>query len=281
MTSTSTRRLIVTIVAALGVIGGLLTGALASPAEAATASGTVSTNGLLLNMRTGPSTTTARKAMLPHNSPVTIVCQVPGQKIWGKVRTTNLWDRLTNGLYVSDAYVVRRATPPACPQPTGQLAVQDALAAPRAWVSPVPGTVGSGYRTKARPTHDGVDFSVKRNTPIQAVSAGTVTVVVCNASTGNCDVDGSVNIRGCGWYVEVEHPGQVVSRYCHMVRQPSVKVGQKVVAGQTLGYVGSSGNSSGPHLHFEIHTDAPPATSKNAVEPIAFMKSKGVVIPTV
>ena len=60
-----------------------------------------------------------------------------------------------------------------------------------------------------------------------------------------------------------------------MVRRPSVVVGQSVVKGQILGYVGTSGSSSGPHLHFEVHTGAP-ATRANAIDPVAFMRAKGL-----
>jgi murein DD-endopeptidase MepM/ murein hydrolase activator NlpD len=78
--------------------------------------------------------------------------------------------------------------------------------------------------------------------------------------------------------VEIQHVGRVVTRYCHMVRRPLVVVGQRVAAAQIIGYVGTSGNSSGPHLHFEVHTNAAPATSRNAIEPVAFLKAKGVTL---
>jgi murein DD-endopeptidase MepM/ murein hydrolase activator NlpD len=102
--------------------------------------------------------------------------------------------------------------------------------------------------------------------------------VVCNVSTNNCNVDGNRNLTGCGWYAEILHAGSVVTRYCHMVRRPAVNVGQAVVRGQIIGYVGTSGSSSGPHLHFEVHTNAPPAVRANAVNPIWFMRARGVIL---
>ena len=79
--------------------------------------------------------------------------------------------------------------------------------------------------------------------------------------------------RGCGWYVDIDHVGGIVTRYCHQLVQPYVHVGQHVAAGQVIGVVGSSGHSSGPHLHFEVHLgDHTPAT---AVDPIAFMAAAG------
>ncbi|NUS73676.1 MAG: M23 family metallopeptidase [Corynebacteriales bacterium] len=137
------------------------------------------------------------------------------------------------------------------------------------WVVPTTGPVGSGFRTRERPQHNGVDVIVPRYTSIRAASAGTVVTVLCNASTNNCDVDGSPQVKGCGWYVEVSHGNGFMTRYCHMVKQPSVKVGDRVTAGQLLGEVGSSGNSSGPHLHYEVHFQGDP------INPEEFMSAQG------
>jgi uncharacterized protein YraI len=281
------RRATVALVATAGTVAGII-GLQAAPAAAASGVvGKVNTGGVLLNVRKGPSTAENRTGFLPHGRKITVSCQTSGEKIRGNVRTTRLWDRLADGTYVSDAYVVRPTTAlPSCATldastTVGQVQppaahVPDLSAS--GWTSPIAGGVGSGFRTKDRPTHDGIDVAATKGTPIRATAAGTVITAVCNASTNNCDVDGSLKVGGCGWYVEIQHPGKVVTRYCHMVKRPAVKVGDKVTAGQTIGYVGSSGNSSGPHLHFEVHTSAAPALRTNAVEPVAFLKTKGVVV---
>lgn len=91
----------------------------------------------------------------------------------------------------------------------------------------------------------------------------------------SCDSDGSLRVLGCGWYVEIEHAGNVVTRYCHMLRKPMVTVGQQVQAGQQIGVVGDSGHSTGPHCHFEVHLNGDRSFS-GATSPIAFMSDKGV-----
>jgi murein DD-endopeptidase MepM/ murein hydrolase activator NlpD len=74
-----------------------------------------------------------------------------------------------------------------------------------------------------------------------------------------------------GWYVDIDHDGGIVTRYCHQLVQPYVHVGQHVNAGDVIGITGSSGHSSGPHLHFEVHLgDHSP---QSAVDPVAFMAS--------
>jgi murein DD-endopeptidase MepM/ murein hydrolase activator NlpD len=250
---------------------GMLTGALAAPARAATTptAGIAATGGGPLNIRAAASSAAARGGSVPSGHRLALTCRVTGQQIRGFVRTTNQWDRLSNGLYVSDGYVRRSATPPVCPAP----AVPPPAGQPSSWVAPVVAAVGDGFRPPSRPTHQGVDLIAARNTPIRAAAAGTVIVVTCNASTNNCDVDGGRLVTGCGWYVDIRHAGDVITRYCHMGHRPLVQVGQQVVLGQALGLVGSSGHSSGPHLHFEVHRGAPPATSANATDPVAFMRT--------
>jgi murein DD-endopeptidase MepM/ murein hydrolase activator NlpD len=74
--------------------------------------------------------------------------------------------------------------------------------------------------------------------------------------------------------VDIEHDGGIVTRYCHMLTRPDVQQGQVVTAGQIIGVVGSSGHSSGPHLHFEVHLGDHSRAS--AVDPVPFMAAHGV-----
>ena len=75
--------------------------------------------------------------------------------------------------------------------------------------------------------------------------------VRCNATGPDgkdwgCYRDGGVQVRGCGWYVDILHAGGIITRYCHQVTQPRVSVGQQVAAGEIIGLTGSTGHSSGP-----------------------------------
>jgi len=145
------------------------------------------------------------------------------------------------------------------------------------WTVPTTGGIVSHFRPPQRPSHDGVDIGASRGKPIHAASSGIVITVTCNASTGNCDVDGSPAVLGCGWYVEILHADDVITRYCHMLRQPVVTENQMVQVGQQIGIVGSSGNSSGPHLHFEVHLNRD-GGSRGAVDPLPFMAAKGATL---
>jgi len=141
-----------------------------------------------------------------------------------------------------------------------------------AWVRPVVnGPLGQGFSS----VHHGVDIISPRWEPIRAVHAGVVQQVVCNSSSGTCDQDGSPQVSGCGWYVGIGHPDGTGTLYCHMVQRPSVSVGQSVSTGQVIGYVGSSGNSSGPHLHFQTHNGSS-TNDGNTVNPVTFMAARGV-----
>ena len=247
--------------------GSVLALAGAGPARAAevAGAGTAATGGTTLNMRRTPSAAGGWAGSVADGGTVWIMCRVAGDPIAGTVRTTSVWDQLANGTYVSDAYVRRTAFPiPVC-------------AVAGDWQLPVSAALVSGFQTARRPSHEGVDLGAVRNTPIRAAAAGTVIRVVCNVSVGTCDSDGSSALRGCGWYAEIQHAGGIVTRYCHMVRQPGVVVGEVVAKGQFLGHVGTSGSSSGPHLHFEVHSGAP-ATNANAIDPIAFMRARGLLI---
>ncbi|MEL7519936.1 MAG: M23 family metallopeptidase, partial [Pseudomonadota bacterium] len=91
-----------------------------------------------------------------------------------------------------------------------------------------------GYRRM----HAGLDFRARRGTPIVAVSDGRV------LSAGRAG--------GCGIAVKLRHGGGLDTRYCHMSRM-AVRRGANVRRGQVIGYVGSTGLSTGPHLHYEMY----------------------------
>ena len=182
-------------------------------------------------------------------------------------RATQIVNALTNGA----ARSVGSVTEAKCAAP-GQIAASG-------WTAPVVAQIVSGFRTPQRPTHNGVDLGASRGTPIHAAAGGIVTLVRCQATTASgawygCGQDGSPAILGCGWYVEITHADNVITRYCHQQIQPRVTVGQRVAAGDIIGIVGTTGNSSGPHLHFEVHLNGDRSFA-GAVDPVPFMRDKG------
>ncbi|MEU8260963.1 M23 family metallopeptidase [Micromonospora sp. NPDC048999] len=160
-------------------------------------------------------------------------------------------------------------------------AVCDAAAGARiaasGWTAPIVGGVGSGFRTAERPNHNGVDIATGKATPIHAASAGRVLVARCDpdfSGRRDCDRDGWPGKGGCGWFVDILHAGGYITRYCHMVERPRVVPGQSVGAGQVIGLSGTSGNSSGPHLHFEVHVNGD-RSNQGAINPVPFMRDRG------
>jgi murein DD-endopeptidase MepM/ murein hydrolase activator NlpD len=89
------------------------------------------------------------------------------------------------------------------------------------------------------PVHDGLDLAAPLWTELKAADGGTVT------ASGWCDC-------GLGYYVQIDHGNGISTIYGHQVEQPPVSVGQQVAKGQVIGYVGSTGTSTGPHVHFML-----------------------------
>jgi murein DD-endopeptidase MepM/ murein hydrolase activator NlpD len=90
---------------------------------------------------------------------------------------------------------------------------------------------------KKRRPHNGVDFGATRGTPVYAVGAGKVTTAKVNG--------------GHGRFVKIDHAGPYDSSYSHLSRL-AVRSGQRVKQGQIIGYVGSTGLATGPHLHYQF-----------------------------
>lgn len=111
-------------------------------------------------------------------------------------------------------------------------------------VHPIHGTYGF---------HSGVDLASPAGTPIKATRAGTVTKTAYDSASG--------------YYVTINHGDGFSSSYLHMTHwDPSIYVGKKVSQGEVIGYVGSTGWSTGNHLHFSIYFNG---TAQN---PAAYMK---------
>lgn len=131
-------------------------------------------------------------------------------------------------------------------------------------VSPIPGvSAGQGYGNPGNYTlgfHTGVDFSAPQGTPVKAVAAGTVVKSDTSSAYG-------VN-------VQIQHADGTYSLYAHLSAK-TVFPGDKVDAGRMIGNVGSTGNSTGPHLHLEIRTE-PTFGAGNFIDPLKWLRELGV-----
>ena len=118
--------------------------------------------------------------------------------------------------------------------------------------------MSSGYGTRIHPVlggrrgHKGIDLAGPTGTPIYATADGVVSRADWFSSYG--------------LYVSLEHGGSLQTRYGHMSRL-NVAAGQRVRKGEIIGYVGSTGRSTGPHLHYEVRVNG------EAVNPVPYMQA--------
>ena len=145
----------------------------------------------------------------------------------------------------------------------GQVTTSGAIiAAPRIEVS-VPSRMPlddmrltSGYGMRSHPVlggrrqHNGVDLAAPTGTPVYATADGRVGMAQWYSSYGN--------------YVQIEHGGQLQTRYAHLSSY-TVQPGTMVRKGDLIGYVGSTGRSTGPHLHYEVRV------AGESVDPTPYM----------
>jgi len=124
-------------------------------------------------------------------------------------------------------------------------------------------TSSYGYRrdpfSGAAAFHSGLDFRGARGTPIHAAAAGRVSFVGRKAGYGNV--------------VEIDHGQGIITRYAHLSRF-DVKLGQRVATGVTIAAMGSTGRSTGTHLHFEVRMNG------TAMNPRIFLEAKKDVLET-
>ncbi|MEE1926649.1 M23 family metallopeptidase [Streptomyces sp. TRM 70351] len=139
----------------------------------------------------------------------------------------------------------------------------DRAAARPAFVAPVTGgNVTTGYKSGgamwSSGKHSGIDFAAATGTPVNSIGAGTIVTAGWGGSYGN--------------NIVVRHTDGTYTQYGHLSAM-DVAVGEKVGSGEQIGRVGSTGNSTGPHLHFEARTT--PAYGSD-MDPMNYLRDKGV-----
>lgn len=122
---------------------------------------------------------------------------------------------------------------------------------------PTAGVISQGYHDG----HDGVDIANDLGTPLYAAGPGEVTH--------------SGEASGYGQWVRILHPDGSVTEYGHMYER-FVQVGDQVEAGTHIASMGSEGQSTGPHLHFEVHLDGGFGFGD---DPVAYLGDRGVPLP--
>lgn len=153
------------------------------------------------------------------------------------------------------------APPPASSGGGGTVPV--APPASSGWVTPHYGRFTSGYGWRNDPVgvlgsklHAGVDIAAGCGTPIYAAAAGTVTLRARDTYGANM--------------LYISHGSGVQTEYFHMVRPAHVSPGQRVSAGQVVGYEGRTGHATGCHLHFQLRVNG------TLVNPESFLNARGV-----
>ena len=107
---------------------------------------------------------------------------------------------------------------------------------------PCPGSsISSTFGPRWGTIHKGIDFAAPSGTPIYAADSGTVVTAGWSSSAGN--------------WVVINHGNGLSTKYMHMVSTPYVSTGESVSRGQNIGAVGTTGNSTGNHLHFQVEID--------------------------
>lgn len=139
----------------------------------------------------------------------------------------------------SSAPAAAPATPPPAQVPSAS-----------GFIWPVNGTFVSGFGMRWGRMHQGVDITAPHGTPVVAVAAGTVLEAGWHGGFGNL--------------VVVDHGGGLTTYYAHNSAF-AVSAGQAVTQGQVIAFVGSTGNSSGPHVHLEVHVNGTP------VDPMGYL----------
>ncbi|MDM9581989.1 peptidoglycan DD-metalloendopeptidase family protein [Nostoc sp. GT001] len=163
----------------------------------------------------------------------------------GKMRGTTVSPQVLPPLAAVDQYL---------PRPIDELTPPPSSST-LAYTWPAKGTLTSGYGWRWGRMHKGIDVANSTGTPVVASAEGTI-------------LKAGWNNGGYGNLVEIRHPDGSTTRYAHNSKI-LVQPGQEVNQGETIALMGSTGHSTGPHTHFEIHP-----SGKGAVNPIAMLPER-------
>jgi murein DD-endopeptidase MepM/ murein hydrolase activator NlpD len=136
-------------------------------------------------------------------------------------------------------------------------AVQGSGPGASGWTAPAQGRVTSEFGPRWGTEHEGIDIGAAGGAPVRAAADGVVRRASWYGGYGNA--------------VIIDHGGGVQTLYGHNASL-DVRPGQRVSAGQVIAKVGSTGDSTGPHLHFEVEVDGRP------VDPRPWLKERGVTL---
>ncbi len=133
-----------------------------------------------------------------------------------------------------------------------EVAIRERASVPSLW--PVAGTLESGFGVRHNPfggssyeSHEGQDIEAEMGTPVTAAASGIVTIAGAQNGYGNV--------------VYIDHGNGLQTRYGHLSRI-DVEIGQQITRGEYLGLVGSTGRSTGPHLHYEVRINNQPVNPR-------------------
>ncbi len=133
------------------------------------------------------------------------------------------------------------------------------------WAWPVLGRITDTFGTR-QGNHKGLDIAAPLGDHIYAVEEGIVK---------------SSSFKGSyGHVIFIEHPNGYETVYAHLSKR-SVQKDEKVEKGQLIGYIGSTGHSTGPHLHFEVHNGEWNSSKNNAIDPLYVLTDEQILVPVI
>jgi murein DD-endopeptidase MepM/ murein hydrolase activator NlpD len=198
-----------------------------------------------------------RSRRVDEQKPASIYEEVKQTQLPSQVRKTALTypTRMGNEsaerpALVNDIVIISRADDVAPARKLGARKAGVPANVPSIW--PVVGPLRSGVGIRSNPfggsgleTHKGQDISAPMGTPVKAAADGSVVIAGWQ--------------KGYGWVVYIDHGNGISTRYGHLSRI-DVTVGQMLKQGEQLGLVGSTGRSTGPHLHYEVRINGQPTS---------------------